>query len=292
MYLFLLIPLAYIIIFAYVPMAGVQIAFKKYSARAGIWGSAWVGMKNFTKFFNSYQFERVLKNTMTLSVYSIVATFPLPIIFALMMNSINNERFKRISQTIVTMPHFISIVVLVGMMFQIFNARTGLYGSLVLQLTGGFPDDLFAKAETFPQFYVWSGAWQGFGWGAIVYIAALSSVSPSLHEAAQIDGASRFQRVLHIDVPSIVPTMTIMFILRMGSVMSIGFEKVYLMQNNLNLAVSEVISTYVYKIGFGAGGVTDFSYSTAIGLFNSLINMALILSVNAIAGRVGETSLW
>ena len=292
LYLFLLIPVAYIIIFQYVPMAGVQIAFKKYAARKGIWGSPWVGLANFEKFFNSYQFQRVLVNTVVLSLYTLVASFPVPILFALMMNSISSERFKRVCQTIVTMPHFISIVVLVGMMLQIFNARTGLYGSVVLQLTGAYPADLFAQEGTFRQFYVWSGVWQGFGWGAIIYIAALSSVDVSLHEAAQIDGASRFQRVLHIDLPCIIPTITIMFILRMGHVMSIGFEKVYLMQNSLNLASSEVISTYVYKVGFVAGGVTDFSYSTAIGLFNSVINMLLIMLVNFIARRVGETSLW
>lgn len=292
MYLFALIPVVYIILFAYVPMFGIQIAFKRYTARAGIWGSKWVGLANFEKFLHSYQFERVLVNTLVLSAYSIVASFPMPIIFALLMNSLNNERFKRVSQTIVTMPHFISVVVLVGMIMQVFSNRTGIYGAIGLTLNGAYPPNLFADPMAFRQFYVWSGVWQGFGWGSIIYIAALSSVSPSLHEAAQIDGASRFQRVLHIDLPSILPTITIMFILRMGSVMSIGFEKVFLLQNSLNLSTSEVISTYVYKIGFEAGGVTDFSYSTAIGLFNSLINMALIVTVNFISRRMGETSLW
>ncbi len=292
LYLFLVIPVVYIVIFAYVPMTGVQIAFKKYAARKGVWGSPWVGFANFEKFFTSYQFVRVLVNTIVLSLYSLIASFPVPILFALMMNSIGKERYKRVCQTIVTMPHFISIVVLVGMMLQLFNARTGLYGAVMLRLTGAYPQDPFAQEGLFRSFYVWSGVWQGFGWGAIIYIAALSSVDVSLHEAAQIDGASRFQRVLHIDLPSIIPTVTIMFILRMGHVMSIGFEKVYLMQNSLNLAVSEVISTYVYKVGFVAGGVTDFSYSTAIGLFNSVINMLLIVLVNFVAGRVGETSLW
>ena len=292
LYLFLLIPLVYIIIFAYIPMGGVQIAFRKFSARKGVWGSPWVGLENFRKFFASYQFRRVLVNTIILSSYSILAGFPVPILFALMMNSLTNERFKKLSQTIVTMPHFISIVVLVGMLLQIFNSRTGLYGSITLALTGAYPNDLFAKESAFRTMFIWSGVWQSFGWNSIIYIAALSGVSPSLHEAAQIDGASRFQRVLHIDLPCIVPTMTIMFILRMGSVMSVGFEKVFLMQNSLNQNVSEVISTYVYKVGFEAGGVTDFSYSTAIGLFNSVINMIMVVTVNTIAGRIGETSLW
>jgi ABC-type polysaccharide transport system permease subunit len=290
LYLFLLLPVVYIIIFAYVPMVGAQIAFKRFTARQGIWGSPWVGFSNFQKFFESYQFVRVVVNTVALSALSLVMGFPVPIIFALLMNSLESQHFKKISQTVVNLPHFISIVVLVGMLFQIFNANTGLYGTIMYYLTGNKPPDLFANPRNFRYMYILSGVWQDFGWGSIIYMAALSGVSSEMHEAAVIDGASRFQRILYVDFPSILPTITIMLILRMGSVMSIGFEKIFLMQNGLNLPYSEVISTYVYKIGLT--GVSDFSYSTAIGLFNSVVNMILIGIVNFIAGRIGETSLW
>ena len=290
LYMFLLIPVAYILIFSYYPMLGIQIAFKKYTIRGGIWGSAWVGFKHFTKFFNSYQFERVLVNTLRLSAYSVLFGFPVPIIFALMANTLNSARFKKVTQTIVNLPHFISVVVLVAMVNQVFGSRTGLYGIIGYALTGNYPPDLFASAENFQHLYIWSGVWQNFGWSAIIYVAALTGVSPDLHEAAQIDGASRVQRVFHIDFPSILPTITIMLILRFGQIMSIGFEKVFLMQNSLNLARSEIISTYVYKVGLT--GSTDFSYSTAINLFNSVVNLILITSVNWISGKVSETSLW
>ena len=290
LYVFLLIPVAYILIFAYYPMLGIQIAFKKYSAVGGIWGSKWVGLANFQKFFKSYQFQRVLANTLRLSLYSLVFGFPVPILFALLANTVNSARYKKITQTIVNLPHFISVVVLVSMVNQVFGSRTGLYGLIGQALTGSYPPDLFADANSFQHLYIWSGVWQNLGWNAIIYIAALTSVSPDLHEAAQIDGASRLQRVIHIDFPSILPTIVIMLILRVGQIMNIGFEKTFLMQNSLNLARSEVISTYVYKQGLT--GKTDFSYSTAINLFNSVINMVLITSVNWISRKVGETSLW
>ena len=290
LYVFLLIPVAYILIFAYYPMLGIQIAFKKYSAVGGIWGSKWVGLANFQKFFKSYQFQRVLANTLRLSLYSLAFGFPVPILFALLANTVNSARYKKITQTIVNLPHFISVVVLVSMVNQVFGSRTGLYGLIGQALTGSYPPDLFADANSFQHLYIWSGVWQNFGWNAIIYIAALTSVSPDLHEAAQIDGASRLQRVIHIDFPSILPTIVIMLILRVGQIMNIGFEKTFLMQNSLNLSRSEVISTYVYKQGLT--GKTDFSYSTAINLFNSVINMILITSVNWISRKVGETSLW
>ena len=290
LYVFLLIPVAYILIFAYYPMLGIQIAFKKDSAVGGIWGSKWVGLANFQKFFKSYQFQRVLANTLRLSLYSLAFGFPVPILFALLANTVNSARYKKITQTIVNLPHFISVVVLVSMVNQVFGSRTGLYGLIGQALTGAYPPDLFADANSFQHLYIWSGVWQNFGWNAIIYIAALTSVSPDLHEAAQIDGASRLQRVIHIDFPSILPTIVIMLILRVGQIMNIGFEKTFLMQNSLNLARSEVISTYVYKQGLT--GKTDFSYSTAINLFNSVINMVLITSVNWISRKVGETSLW
>ena len=292
LYAFMLIPLIWVIIFCYAPMLGAQIAFRKYQPRLGIWDSPWVGFYQFKKFFNSYQFSKVMVNTIVISLYTILCSFPLPIIFALVLNSTRSRKFRTVTQTIVTMPHFISVVVLVGILLQIFNSRTGVYGTLMESITGAYPEDLFSKPANFRHMYVWSGVWQQFGWNSIVYIAALAAVSPELHEAAQIDGASRFQRMLHVDLPAILPTITIMLILRMGSVMTIGFEKVYLMQNSLNLTASEIISTYVYKVGLSSAGTTDLSYSTAIGLFNSAINLVLISVTNFIARKLGGNGLW
>ena len=291
LFLFLLIPVIWVIIFNYIPMVGVQIAFRKYKIRDGIWGSEWVGLANFVKFFSSYQFERVLMNTVRVSFYSLIAGFPLPIVLALCMNALRNQRYKKFIQTLTSIPHFISTVVLVGMIMQIFNSSTGLYGRLGWLLYGQRPNDILSQAWVFPHLYVWSGVWQGMGWSSIIYMAALSSVDSSLHEAAEIDGASRFQRCIYIDFPSILPTATILLIMNAGNIMSVGFEKVYLMQNSLNLATSEVISTYVYKVSLTASG-SDFSYGTAIGLFNSLVNMTLLVLVNFISKRVTETSLW
>ncbi len=292
LYMFLSIPLTFIIIFAYTPMFGLQIAFRDYRVRQGIMGSDWVGIDNFVKFFSNYYFERTLMNTLILSLYSIVFTFPIPIITALLLNAIQSQKFKTVTQTIITLPHFISVVILVGIMFQFFSARSGFYGNVVLWLTGAYPSDPFGKPENFRHFFIWSGVWQNFGWSAIIYLAALSAVDPSLHEAATVDGASRLKRVFHVDIPTILPTIIILLILRTGSIMTIGFEKVFLMQNGVNLPVSEVISTYVYKVGLASGGNTDFSYATAIGFFNSLVNMILIVSVNALAGKFSENSLW
>ena len=292
LFVFLIIPVAYILIFAYWPMFGLQIAFKKFSIVKGIAGSPWVGMKNFIKFFNAYQFEQVITNTLTLSVYALAAAFPFPIIFALVLNVVENAKYKKIVQTITYMPHFISIVVLVGMLMQIFHPMVGLYGKFYKAITGEVAIDLFSKPAMFKHLYVWSGVWQGFGYNSIIYIAALTNVSGELHEAAEVDGASRFQRVIHIDFPALVPTIVIMLILRMGSIMSIGFEKTYLMQNSLNISASEIISTFVYKKGLGAGVGNDYSYSTAIGMFNSIVNLILITTVNTISRRVSETSLW
>jgi putative aldouronate transport system permease protein len=292
LYLFLLLPAAYIIIFAYVPMLGVQIAFKKFNYTGGIWGSPWVGLANFRKFFNSYTFSRVIGNTLRISLYDIIAGFPFPIIFALCLNTIGNQRYKKIIQTITYMPHFISVVVIVGMLMQIFHPLNGIYGIAVKAFSGTQAVDLFGKPDAFPHLYVWSGIWQGFGWNSIIYVASLTSVPEELYEAARVDGASRFKMVLHVDVPALAPTITILLILKLGAIMSLGFEKAWLMQNNLNLRTSELISTFVYKQGLAAGGPTDFSYAAAIGLFNSLVNLVLIVAVNKIANKLGETSLW
>ena len=270
-------------------MLGAQIAFRDYNVRDGIWGSEWVGLKYFIKFFKSYQFTRVVGNTLILSVYYQIVGNIIPVIFALIFNCVEKERFKKVVQTIVTLPHFISTVVLVGILMQIFNSRTGLYGIAMEAITGEYPSDVFAKAGNFRHLYVWSGIWQNFGWSSIIYIAALSGVDTNLHEAAQIDGASRLQRVWHIDLPHITPTIVILVLMDFGRIMTVGFEKVFLLQNNLNRSTSELISTYVYEIGLVQ---SNYSYSTAIGLFNSVINLILVLTMNAVARRVSETSLF
>ena len=264
LFLFLLLPLVFILIFEYYPIFGEQIAFKAYSPAKGIWGSPWVGLKNFARFFSSFQFGRVVINTLRISLYSLVVGFPLSFIFALMLNLVRSTKFKKTVQTVTYVPYFISVVVVVGLMNQVLNPVIGLYGNIYhLFIPNGYPANLLTNADAFIHLYVWSGVWQGMGWSTIIYIAALSSVDPELHEAAQIDGASRLRRVLHIDFPTIIPTASIMLILNSGSLMSVGFEKVYLMQNPLNLRISEVISTYVYKVGMTSGGGANFSYASA-----------------------------
>ncbi len=292
LYLFLALPILYFLLFKYYPMFGLQIAFKKYTIVKGIFDSPWVGLKNFSKFLNAYQFRTILRNTLTISFYAIMAAFPFPILFALVLNTVENLAVKKTVQTITYIPHFISIVVLVGMLMQFFNPMAGVYGTVTRALTGETPSDIFANPSAFPHLYVWSGVWQGFGYNSIIYIAALTNVSPELHEAAEVDGASRFQRVLHVDLPALLPTITIMLIMRTGHIMSIGFEKAYLMQNSLNLSTSEIISTFVYKKGLASGSANDYSYATAIDLFNSVINLILIVTVNGICRKLSETSLW
>lgn len=291
LYVLLALPILYVIIFKYVPMAGVTLAFKDFKMKLGIWGSEWVGIENFVRFFESYQFRRVFSNTIILSLYTLLAGFPLPIIFALILNCVKDGPFKKFAQTTVTMPHFISTTVIVGMLFQLLDSRTGLYGAIYEAINGVYPSNIFAEAGAFRHLYVWSGIWKGFGWGSIIYLASLSSVDPSYHEAAQIDGASRFQRVRYIDFPTIVPTIVTMLILRMGSVISLGFEKAYLMQNSFNISTSDIIATYQYSVSI-ASSSADFSYGTAIGLFNNVIELVLVIIVNKISRKVSETSLW
>jgi len=272
------------------PMYGAQIAFKRFNAAKGIIGSPWVGFKYFEKFFTSYQFRRVLVNTIVLSLYQLVAGFPVPIILALALNSVRNKIFKKSVQMITYMPHFISTIVLVGMLMQFLNPQVGVVNKAIEAL-GGTSRNYMGMPDLFRSLYVWSGVWQNAGWGTIIYLAALAAVDPNLHEAAIVDGAGKFSRIWHIDVPGILPTAVILLILNTGRIMNLGFEKVFLMQNPLNIQVSEIIATYVYKIGL-ASARADFSYSAAIGLFNSIVNFALILSVNRIAKRFGDTSLW
>lgn len=293
LHLLLLIPMIWLITFKYWPMYGLQIAFRDYKPKLGIVGSEWVGLDWFVKFLTNYKFAEILKNTLVLSIYSLVTHFVLAVSLALLINAVRNERFKKFTQTIVYIPHFISIVILVAMVNQIFNPVSGLYGT-VFRLLGneGYPTDFRALASSFRHLYVWSGIWQNIGWETIIYVAALSGVSKDLHEAARIDGASRWKRVIHVDLPTVLPTACIMLIMKFGSVMTVGYEKVYLMQSQLNLGTSEVISTYVYKCATGGSG--DFSYGAAIGLFNSLINCIMLLLVNKITKKLssGETSLF
>lgn len=286
-YLFILPMLIYVIIFNYIPMYGIQLAFKDYRVADGIWGSAWVGLKHFKTFFESYQFKDLLWNTLSLSLYSLIAGFPMPIIFALLLNYITNVKLKKVVQMVTYAPHFISTVVYCGMIL-IFLSSNGVINQL-LKLIGIDSVAFLTNPSNFRHIYVWSGVLQNIGWGSIMYISVLTSVDPTLHEAATVDGATRFQRLLHIDLPAIVPTMVIMLIMRAGEIMDLGFEKAFLLQNNINLDYSEIIATYVYKIGIQGG---QFSYSSAIGLFNNVINMVLLVVVNKIAKKVSDVSLW
>lgn len=286
-YLFILPMLIYVIIFNYIPMYGIQLAFKDYRVADGIWGSAWVGLKHFKTFFESYQFKDLLWNTLSLSLYSLIAGFPMPIIFALLLNYITNVKLKKVVQMVTYAPHFISTVVYCGMII-IFLSSDGVINQL-LKLIGIDSVAFLTNPSNFRHIYVWSGVLQNIGWGSIMYISVLTSVDPTLHEAATVDGATRFQRLLHIDLPAIVPTMVIMLIMRAGEIMDLGFEKAFLLQNNINLDYSEIIATYVYKIGIQGG---QFSYSSAIGLFNNVINMVLLVVVNKIAKKVSDVSLW
>ena len=288
LYAFLLPTLLYFAIFHYGPLYGAQIAFRDYLGALGIWGSPWVGLQNFQRFFNSAYFVNLLSNTVFLSVLMLVFSFPIPVIFALMLNQLGSQRYKRIVQTVSYAPHFISTVVFVGMLFLFTSPSVGIVNILVSKL-GGPRIYYMGNAAWFRPVYVLSDIWQETGWGAIIYLAALSAINPELYEAATIDGATKFQRILHIDIPAILPTVTILLVLRTGAIMSLGFEKAFLMQSSLNLEVSEIISTYVYKVGLQGA---QFSFASAVGLFNSVANLTLLLIVNRVARALGETSLW
>jgi putative aldouronate transport system permease protein len=291
LYIFLLLPLTYLIVVHYYPMYGAQIAFRDFRASKGITGSPWVGLKHFDRFFSDYNFTRILKNTLVLSLYSLLAAFPVRIILALSMNAVRSGSYRKTVQMVTYMPHFISTVVMVGILVQFFNPRLGIISRL-LQAFGGTDRDLMGLPSAFSHIYVWSGIWQNAGWGTIVYLAALAGVDPSQHEAALIDGATRFQRIWNVDFPAILPTATIMLIMDAGRIMSLGFEKVFLMQNSLNLSASQVISTYVYEVSLGGSGRSDFSYASAIGLFNSVVNFILVVTVNQISKALNQSSLW
>ena len=286
-YLMLLPAVVYVILFCYAPMYGLQIAFKNYKVSLGVSGSPWVGFRNFTDFFQSYYFVTLLKNTLMLSIYSLIVGFPVPIIIALIINEMKGK-FKKVTQTVLYAPHFISMVVLVSILNSMLSPSQGVVNT-ILEMLGMERNYFMANPAYFPHLYVWSGVWQGMGWGAIIYLAALSGVDPSLHEAADIDGATRMQKILHINVPTIMPTIIIMLILRMGQIISVGYEKVYLMQNSMNIETAEVISTYVYKRGILN---SNYSFSAAVGLFNNVVNVIMVLLANWISKKISKTSLF
>lgn len=287
LYMFIIPALIWLIIFCYVPMSGIVVAFKRYTGARSIWESKWVGWKHFESFFGSYYFGLVMKNTLTLSLYSL-ATFPLPIILALMLNEIKNEKFKKGIQTILYAPHFISIVVVCSMISLFFAKNTGFVTQIIESITGTSPEWL-TSAKAYPHIYTWSGVWQNLGWNCVIYVAALSGVDPTLHEAATIDGASRFKRILHVNLPAITPTIVITLILRVGSILSVGADKALLLKNGLNQDAAEIIATLVYERGMVGA---DFGFGTAVGLFTNVINIIMVLTVNWIASKVSETSLF
>lgn len=287
-WLIISIPLLYAIIFAYIPMGGILMAFKDYSIKRGFLGSDWVGLKYFKQFLSSTSSIKVIKNTLVLGVYSLVVNFPFPIILAIMLNEIRSVKFKKTVQMVTYAPYFISIVVMVGMMMQMMDLRTGIF-NLILQKIGLSPVNFFGDVALFRHLYVWSGLWQTMGYSSIIYIAALAGVSPELKEAAMMDGANRIQKIWHVDLPGILPTIIIMLIFSCGNIVNIGLDKVYLMQNSLNAEVSEVISTFVYKVGVVN---SDFGFSTAAGLFQSVVSFTLLVVVNKISKKVTDTSLW
>lgn len=269
-------------------MYGVQIAFKNFKPHLGIWGSTWVGFIHFERLFRSPQFWRLIQNTLGLSFATLIAGFPVPIMFALALNYVGNEKFKKVVQTVTYAPHFISLVVVVSMLSVFLSPRMGIV-NIVIQKLGGEPVSFMIEPAWFKPLYVLSGIWQNAGWGTIIYLAALSSIDVSMHEAAIVDGASKLKRMWYIDIPCLMPTAVLLLILNLGKVMSIGFEKVYLMQNALNVSSSEIIATYIYKVGLQNA---EYSYSAAVGFFNAIVNLVMLVSVNKIAKNLGQNSLW
>ncbi len=284
LYLMSIPALLYFAIFHYGALYGIQIAFKDYSAAHGIWGSRWVGFEQFERFFSGYNFELILTNTLLLSVWTLVCTFPIPIILALLINQVESTRFKKVFQSVTYAPHFISLIVVVGLLFSFLSPRTGIV-NIILQGLGFEPIFFMGEESWFRPLYIITEIWQRSGWNMIIYLAVLTNISPEVVEAAVMDGATKLQRIRYISIPSLMPTAIILLILATGRIMSVGFEKVFLMQTPLNLNVSQLISTYVYEVGIIKG---QFSFSTAVGLFNSVVNLLLLLAVNAFAKKIGQ----
>lgn len=288
LYILLIPSLIYLIIFSYWPMYGLQIAFRNYNPVKGFTGSAWVGMKHFIRFFNHPDFWRLIGNTLTITVYRLLANFPIPIMLAIMINEVRNRPFKRVVQMVTYIPHFISTVVLCGMVALFMDREVGIFNIIGNKLGADSVAYLTVPAY-FKHIYVWSGVWQHAGWGTIIYLASLSQVDSEVTEAALMDGVTRMQRIWHVDLPHLRPTIVIQFLLSIGSLLSIGFEKALLLQNDLNMEASDVISTYVYRTGLLGG---QFSYTTAIDLFNTVINLLLLLVFNWLSRKLTETSVY
>ena len=292
LHLMIALPVIYVFLFSYLPMYGIQIAFRQYSIKGGVTESPWVGLAQFIKFFSDRKWSQYVGNTVTISLYSLAAGFPIPIVLALFLHVNEHPVLKKITQNVSYVPHFISVVVLVGILNQIVKPFNGLIASLMALFGGSLNNDIRINPDAFYHLYVWSGVWQGMGWSAIMYVAALAGVPMELHEAAKIDGASRFRRVLAVDLPAIMPTVCILLILRFGSIMSVGHEKVFLMQYSNNMSKSQVISTYVYRVGLSKA--SNYSFGSAVGLMNSVINTSMVLFVNWVTNKLsdGEAGLF
>lgn len=287
-YVLILLPLAYLIIFRYQPMYGVQIAFRDFKASRGILASPWVGMKYFDMFLTATSAWQIVWNTFVISLYSLLAGFPIPILLALCLNEVRLPAAKKVVQMVTYMPYFISTVVLVAMLNQFTDLHVGII-NVLLKATGNPAINFMGELSYFRHIYVWSGVWQGAGYSAVIYIAALSGVNTELYDAALVDGTNKLQRIWHIDLPSILPTIVTLLVLNTGQILSVGFEKIYLMQTSINLSQSEVISTYVYKLGMQN---SNFSMSAAVGLFNSIINFVMLILCNTISKRITDVGVW
>ncbi len=291
LHLMILVPFAWFLLMNFGPMYGLIIAFNNYKPRLGIWNSPWVGLRWFVQFFDNDMWYHYVGNTLALSLYSIIIGFPVPILFALILHINTHDRFKKLVQNVSYLPHFISVVILVGMINALLSPQSGIYGLIGYWITGNTPEDIRHSEGAFYHLYQWSGTWQNMGWSAIMYVAALAGVSPELHEAAKIDGASRVQRVIHVDIPAILPTICIMLIMRFGSIISVGHDKALLMQSDGNIYKSEILSTYIYKTGVQQA---QNSFGAAVGIMNSIVNSSLVILVNTITDRLsnGENSLF
>ena len=288
LYLLILPVIIFYAIFCYGPMYGLQLAFKDFMAVRGITGSPWIGFDHFQRFFGSPYFTRLITNTVSISALQLLFGFPIPIILALMINEVGNVHIKKMTQNITYIPYFLSVVVIVGMLKNFVHPDHGIINIIVERL-GGTRMDFMQEASWFRPLYVGSGVWQSAGWNSIIFIAALAGVDPQLHESAKIDGAGRFQRIWHINIPTVLPTIIIVLILNVGAMMNIGFEKAFLMQNDLNLSTADIIPTYSYRVGIQGA---QYSYATAVSFFNSVINCTLLVSINSISRRINSTSLW
>ena len=288
LHLMILLPFAYLAIFHYGPMYGLQIGFRDYSARGGIWNSEWVGLGQFATFFRYYRWADIIWNTLAISLYQILAGFPIPIVLALVIHVNTYKGLKKVAQNISYIPHFISVVIMVGILNTVLNPISGMLGAITRMTGGNYMTDVRGSEDAFRHLYVWSGVWQSMGWSTIIYVSALSAVPDELHEAAKLDGASRLRRVWSVDLPTILPTIAIMLIMRFGSIMSVGYQKAYLMQNSMNIRVSEIISTYVYKKGLGQN---NLSYGSAVGLMNSVVNTTMVVVVNWITNVLTDNEM-